>query len=280
HTYAIHNYYAPAELVREFDTGPETSWRGDLSRRLNPPYWRAEGQAPLAGDAQHLVDLYDATIRYADLELARMFDRLESQGLLADTLVVITSDHGEEFLEHGGLQHSLTLFEEQLRVPLMIRLPHGSGGTRIHDPVIQADLAPTLVDLLGLRGRLPDPSCWQNSRANLLTGNADTAPSTPLLAQIDRADARAIALRHGDLKLLWSDTTDQVLFPAPREWSLFDLRLDPEEAHDLALTHASLLKQERERFERIVERLRRDALEVSARPLDSDTLEQLRALGY
>ena len=280
HTYAIHNYYAPPEIVRQFDTDPETSWRGNLPSRLSPLYWRADGQAPRAGDVQHLADLYDATIRYVDLELERLFERLEGQGLLRNTLVVITSDHGEEFFEHGGLQHSLTLFEEQLRIPLMIRLPDRANGMEIEDPVILADLAPTLVDLLGLRESLPDPSIWRNSRASLVDGNSASSSSAPLLAQIERADARATALRLGGLKLIWSDTSDKVLFPARREWSLFDLSIDPTESNDLALSDPTLLKKTRLRFERTLEEWRQGALEISARPLDDDVLKELRALGY
>ena len=281
HTYAIHNYFAPKPIVEQFDRQPKSAWRGDLALRLNPPYWRIPEQAPGPEDLRHLVDLYDATIRYVDQELERFFLRLESQGLLRNTLVVVTSDHGEEFWEHGGLQHSLTLFEEQLDVLLIIRRPGSRSGMRVQAPMSQADLAPTLLDLMDLRSQLPDAQTWPNSRAGLLIDSSSEAGSrTPFLAQIELEDARSLALRQGDLKILWGDTSDTVLCPARREWELYDLKLDPHETDDLALKNPALLEETRQRLTRITEEWGRFAHAASSRSQDGSVLEQLRALGY
>ena len=93
-------------------------------------------------DLAHLLALYDGEIRYADTEVGRVLDHLTARGLDRSTLVVITSDHGEEFLDHGSWEHQKTLYEEVVRVPLAIR---GAGlePRRVRAPVSALDGAPT-----------------------------------------------------------------------------------------------------------------------------------------
>jgi arylsulfatase A-like enzyme len=99
-------------------------------------------------EAAYLSDLYDGEIAYTDAQIGRLLDALRRMGLYDDTLIVLLSDHGEEFFEHGKWQHE-QLYEECLRVPLMVRLPGGRhGGTRIETPVGLIDVMPTLLDLL------------------------------------------------------------------------------------------------------------------------------------
>src|SRR6185436_4348742 len=82
-------------------------------------------------DLQHLLDLYDGEIRYADDELGRFFAHLAARGADRQALVMITSDHGEEFLEHGSWEHQKTLYEEVVRVPL---IAHGPGIAPRREP--------------------------------------------------------------------------------------------------------------------------------------------------
>jgi arylsulfatase A-like enzyme len=89
---------------------------------------------------------YDGEVRYVDDELGRILRVLERR---PNTIVIISSDHGEEFLEHRGLDHGHTVYEELLRVPLIVKLP-GFGGGYVNMPVDAIDLAPTVLDYLGL----------------------------------------------------------------------------------------------------------------------------------
>jgi arylsulfatase A-like enzyme len=82
--------------------------------------------------------------------LGRLFDAIDRAGLRDDTLVVITSDHGEEFLEHGGVLHGGTQFDEVLRVPLILRGPGIPADTRLAEPVSVVDVLPTVLARLGL----------------------------------------------------------------------------------------------------------------------------------
>lgn len=106
---------------------------------------------PSARDVQHLLALYDGEITYWDYHLGRFLERLAAEGLLTNALVVVTSDHGQMFGEHGKWVHRNSLYEEVLRVPLFMRYPGViPTGRTITAPVTTADLMPTVLDLVGL----------------------------------------------------------------------------------------------------------------------------------
>lgn len=101
-------------------------------------------------DVEILRDTYDGGVRYLDASLGSLFDALRTSGVWDQMLVVVTSDHGEEFLEHGSLSHT-TLYDEIVRVPLLIKWPGGDrGGVVNRAPCSAVDLAPTLLEFAGL----------------------------------------------------------------------------------------------------------------------------------
>jgi arylsulfatase A-like enzyme len=101
-----------------------------------------------------LVDLYDERIRDADEILARFLNWLQRRGLYEDTLVVLTADHGEEFHEHGGWVHGAKLYDELLRVPLLMKGPGLVPGAVVGRQIGLIDLAPTILDLLGIQEKV------------------------------------------------------------------------------------------------------------------------------
>lgn len=114
--------------------------------------------------AAAMRDLYRREVRYADRWSGRLFDGLRERGLLDGTVVVVLSDHGEEFFEHGGFEHGHTLMPEVARVPLIVRLPDGRGAGEVsRAPASMLDLVPTLCREMGwtaptgLPGR---PALW------------------------------------------------------------------------------------------------------------------------
>jgi arylsulfatase A-like enzyme len=118
-----------------------------------------------ARDLQHLIALYDGEIRFTDEHLGRIVARLEHLGALDDTIVVVTSDHGDEFFEHGQKGHSKTLYDEIVRVPLVVRYPaRVAYGRRVAAQVRLMDVAPTILGLAGIEpppglgvARMPRP---------------------------------------------------------------------------------------------------------------------------
>jgi arylsulfatase A-like enzyme len=120
-----------------------------------------------SGDIQELNDAYDACVAYLDQELERLFDELSARRILDDTLVVVTSDHGEEFYEHHLLEHGNGLYLTQTHVPLILRFPSAvPAGMRLEAPVELRNLALTVVDVVGIQQATPFPgeplvSHWQ-----------------------------------------------------------------------------------------------------------------------
>ena len=100
-------------------------------------------------DLQHLRDLYDDEIAYLDGQLLRLFRLLEEGGWLDDSIVVFAADHGEEFLEHGHIKHCRTVFDNEVKVPLFLRIP-GVAARAVEHPVQNLDIVPTLLDYLGV----------------------------------------------------------------------------------------------------------------------------------
>ena len=101
---------------------------------------------------RHELDWYDGSIRAADIEIGRVFETLRDLGLDDKTLVVFVSDHGEEFLEHGGHHHQENVYGELVNVPLAIRWPGVVPAGVVRDETVQVlDVAPTMLELSGIK---------------------------------------------------------------------------------------------------------------------------------
>jgi arylsulfatase A-like enzyme len=107
-------------------------------------------------DAAEMQRYYDSEIAWTDLHVGHVLDRLRELGVYNETLVVLTADHGEEFLDHDGIGHSRTLYQELVHVPLIVKLPAGSqaGATLAakDTPVALLDVAPTVLEVAGITG--------------------------------------------------------------------------------------------------------------------------------
>lgn len=98
-----------------------------------------------------VIDLYDGEIRFLDHEIGRLFGKLKSLGLWKKSVVALSSDHGEEFFDHSGWRHGDSLYEEQIRVPLIIKGPGLPEGIEVQTAVQQTEIFPTLFDMFGLK---------------------------------------------------------------------------------------------------------------------------------
>jgi arylsulfatase A-like enzyme len=149
HTYVVHDpYYPPEPYAGLFWDGPPPAGAFDPTGPNLAEVNR--GLRPVDADtAAYLTALYDGSIRYLDDQLAAFVGELESLGLDDETTLVVTSDHGEEFLEHGKLVHT-QVYQENVRVPLLVLEPGRSAGARVGALVESVDLAPTLWELAGV----------------------------------------------------------------------------------------------------------------------------------
>ena len=224
HYMDVHYPYLPPPEYREMFAHARVEGQTDAS--LQEPWLQQEGlDAPEHRHiAEHMRGLYDASIRYTDHWIGELLDDLRRRGRWDDTLVVVTSDHGEEFLEHGGTIHKGTLYQELLRVPLLMRVP-GRGPARIAASVRNFDVMPTILDY-AVGGDLP-PELDAVSLRPLIDGGAAADPramiaSFPLMPAYEATRM----LFDGRFKLL-----DRPREPAQGE--LYDLRDAPHERRNL-----------------------------------------------
>lgn len=283
HTYEPHAPYVPPG--RYADTFVDRAYQGRIpsSDQAFATLLQAHGASASPGrfffsqveranpaDLRQLRDLYDAEILYTDQQLGLLIEAVRSGGLMEDTLVILLSDHGEEFLDHGDLEHR-NLYQEVLHVPLVIRLPRaagaGSAARRVSAVVRLVDVLPTVLDLLGL----PIPAHAQGrSLQGLLRGETERRPRWVLS---EFPGQRARALRGGSWKLILSR----------RGTELYDLATDPAERRDVHHRHpavAAALKHALAGAEAAMAPLAARAAPGDPRAIDPGVRQRLEALGY
>lgn len=153
-----YDYVPPDDIAKRFDPDYTGSMTGHNFIRNPQVYARnpdGSGRRVINDrDLEHIKALYRGEVYYTDDYIGRLLDHLDDVGRLDDTFVVVVGDHGEEFFEHGGRGHRNTLFEEQLRIPMLMVPPRGFEGAergRVVDAQTSlSDLAPTLYDHLGI----------------------------------------------------------------------------------------------------------------------------------
>jgi arylsulfatase A-like enzyme len=281
HTYHAHDYSPEAGTAKARGLPESAPWPPpiDLPVTEFPALKRDSPQL------RHYEALYDATVTEVDAAVETLLATLERAGVLDDSIVVVTADHGEGFLEHDFLFHTTGLHDEVVRVPLLIHAP-GLAGRTIDAPVSLIDLAPTLCELAGLA---PPPEMQGSSLLPLLRG--EEAPDRPILIQdCPQTGETHSALVLGRFKYLrWmrrEGPPEEARFEVARE-ALHDLVADPLEEQDLALApeHAATLERARVALDRVLTEMeatarrfskRREFGEVAGADLDAELFN----LGY
>jgi arylsulfatase A-like enzyme len=273
---------------------PEPYWTMFDRRYSGPPAVMAGNpddyeQAALDGrpipigprDVAHLEALYDGEIRYANSQLRRFVDRLRELGLLDTTLIVVTSDHGEEFADHGGFKHGYALYEETVRVPLVMSWPGGlPKGKVIGAPLVESiDIVPTILEL----AHVPLPAGLEGSSLVPLMTGEESRVRPFALSETPYADAKMIT--DGQWKLI-ERTGKASARPGltdryAKGSELYDLATDPHERRDLFATRPDVVKRLREAMWDMLPVKERTRLEAGEPlRLDPHLIERLRSLGY
>lgn len=173
-----------------------------------------------------MVDLYDGEIAFTDAELGRLLRYLRTSGRSGSTLVIVTADHGEEFLEHSGIEHGRTLYQEVLHVPLLMSGPGIPSGVRRMEPSALLDLLPTVLSLLDVE----TPPGLQGADLLAAAHNTRDIPASNLLwSKVPQA-----SIRRDSLKMIW--------YSEDGSYELYDLSSDPFEQDPLNADHPSLVE--------------------------------------
>ena len=257
------DYDAPEPYRGHFADGYDGGIRYPVSdlRRI-----KASRVARRPEDRRFIASAYDEELLYIDAEIGRLLDGLEARGLLADTLVILVSDHGEELFDHGGFEHGHSVYQELLRVPLVVWAP-GASARSVADPVSIADILPTVLDATGA-----EPVAGTFGRSLWAAVHGSDAPT-------DRALVAENTLRGGEQKALVRWPHKLVLDDTSGETRLFDLEADPGETQDLASERPAVRDRLAAELRAMTEAAQRQA---APQPADfpPDTIERLRELGY
>ena len=273
HVIDPHDPYAPLGRYRKM---AGKGYRGRLpARKSGNVNLLRRGQRLEAEDRRHLRSLYDLEVRYADEQFGRLMDTLEELGLMSNTLVAFTSDHGEEFWEHENVGHGHTLHNELTQVPLIIKPPSDTPPLvrRVETQVRLIDLAPTILQILGL------PTMAEGQGESLL-------PLMEGTAEENRPSFSEALIYFGEKKSVDDGRYRLIVSPNSDTEELYDLVADPGARRNLAEDHPEIVLRlkgtlhdhfrQQETF--------RQSLETSGEGgdavLDSRMKSRLRSLGY
>ncbi len=276
HTYDVHTPYSPPEPFRSaFLSGlapPTPGFQPTVAKmeEIRLAAWERPNLLP-PNDIDYARACYDGAIRYVDDWFGKFLAELRELGLLERATIVFFSDHGEEFQEHGGVLHE-KLYATVTRIPLLIRLPGGRRPQTIPQVVESIDLMPTLLELVGaplppgLQGKSLLPLLQQDPQATAASGRFVAISEFPFFGGWLTLTAEQYRLHH---------------FQNDDHYELYDFRADPKESTNLLAEHP-------EEVQRLAQGLdlwrakiaQKGAYQSKNTGLPSETLEQLKALGY
>jgi len=275
HYQDVHSTYAAPPPFREKFLPPEAAKSARdwvLAGNPQPLLSSLLGEGPKVEatpqELEVLSALYDGELAYLDGQLGELFANLRARGLLDSSILVIASDHGEEFMEHGRILHCETQFETSIHVPLIVRFPGGDRRGRITALVENLDLVPTIVDYLSLAPGVPFEG---TSLRPLIERGQPVHPTTETLQYTLRSTT------DGKAKLIFDSGR-----AAGREgrFALYDLIADPNEQRDRLTADPETYRRLRTHLEARLKKAEGDL--SAAKTLDAarESEQRLKALGY
>lgn len=249
--------------------------------KVLPPKEELIGKKFRPGHRDRLRDIYDFEVTYMDRELGRVFDQLKSMGAWDNSVVVVTADHGEGLGDHDWWTHGV-LYQEQVRVPLIVKAPGVAGGRRVDSVVRSIDILPTIADCLGLAGS-DLPTIDGTSLVPLMTGEKDD------LGLIAYSDSVNQMVYNFSSQIV--DNKDDMLFAIVIEgrWKyihhlrerddseLYDLQNDPEELTNLFAEEPAIRAKANEALRQLKFMPVKQLEDANVPP---EVLKALESLGY
>ena len=229
-----------------------------------------------------MIDRYDDEIAETDRKIGQLFREFDKLRIWENSIVILTSDHGEEFQDHGMVDHGNSMYQELIKVPLVVFLPDGTGkGKVVRERAELLDLLPTIFDFL----QWEEHDFDGNSLLPLLTAQDDSLlKQKPYYGEVSpirgiEAADMVYAVIEGDYKLLkavYADSTDSI------SYQLFDLVSDPAERNDIAAENPDILAEMTATMDSLYNYCQSKAVmpEEIGEELTPEQMEQLRALGY
>jgi arylsulfatase A-like enzyme len=277
-------YNAPQEFSQIFGLKEDSLFTPGEFKTMDV---RLLGEIGLArNDKQNLVDLYDAALKYFDSSFAEIVDNLKKLGILNKTIIILTSDHGEEFWDHDGFAHGHTVYNELLHVPLIIGYSAHLPKRHIESYVQLLDLFPTIASLAGikvdseLRGRDLVPAALANKKTNeeilfegILFGSEKKAILKDGWKLIEDTGKR----NRGNFHLL-GDITKYRYPEDEKGFELYNINRDFSEKHNLINDYAYLAADLKKQL--FVFRMSLPDFKQQRKTKLKEKLDDLKSLGY
>ncbi len=293
HYFDVHNEYLPPKPFDSLFGRPYGGWVTGKGVTSDPRYTPDMNRT----DLDRLRALYDGEIGWVDSNIGRLLQQIKSHSpdLFENTLVVVTSDHGEEFFEHGELCHQNNLYESSVRIPLIVSCPARIGkGTKIDTPARIYDIVPTILDYAGLE--IPEVVEGRSLRPAIDEEDAQSRPALLELARLSKETGydQHFSLRLGNHKLIvvqvreWSKEKPYDLSGAvlDERYELYDLLVDPEEKQNLADEKPDIVARMMGTLQTLLAESDRKRAEIHSGDragegaIPEDLKESLRGLGY
>jgi arylsulfatase A-like enzyme len=255
HYFDPHDPYMPpfADDMESLSVETKSGITGDIRSSPLRQRQNASGFHLPEEDRQHLIRLYDAEIRYVDQSIGELLSFLEGNGSFDESMIVLSSDHGESFGEHGMWMHGSSLYDSEIHVPLIVKFPGQRVGKRVKEPAQALDILPTILDVAAIESDRP------MNGTSLRHARPEYAFSLWKDWQVARSDTWKLVRQGTDV-------------------SLFNLRSDPNELRDVSAESPDVVRRLSDACRKELERL-----EISAEAIgrsSSAVAERMRALGY
>lgn len=286
HTYQPHDPYSNSSEFGKLFLENEHEWKNiDLFTYLNQLEGSSEpGFIPLTDvQRKNIVALYDGEIRYTDECLIKpLIEGLKNLGLYENTMIVITSNHGEAFFEHGMWMHGGQLYNELIKVPLIIKFPHAKhGGKRITKNVSIIDIMPTVLKEMGIKEQ---EEKYDGMDLSLLLSE-NKSPERYCFSEIPvKGNLGKVSVIYKNFKLIFNRIVHKERFKnqaPPVELELYNLKNDPDEKNNLAFVEQEMVKYLMAKIEDYLRKKPRTGLNGKEKPVIDEALQRrLKALGY
>ncbi|MDY6775286.1 MAG: sulfatase [Halobacteria archaeon] len=261
HYMDVHHPYVPHDTLGELGIDLNISEREAVKLRRK---MLEEPDEISDDDLKTLIDLYDCEIRYVDNQIRRLYEHLEESGIADDTAVIFTSDHGEEFRDHGGFSHNDSMYDEVLHVPFVI---HGTDARDISEdiPVELLDVPPTVCDIVGVE----NPPNYRGVSALENEGKR-----RHIISETNNPEGYKISVRTDEYKYIWDIGNE--------ERELYNLAENPGETENM-INSTEYEEVAQELHDELVEHLDKVKSTNEKLPditMDNEVEERLEELGY
>jgi arylsulfatase A-like enzyme len=264
HYMDTHHPYAPPQKYEELFRSSADRTEAQALFQKTKRFLEDPDKKTLSSDElKRLIDLYDASIRYVDEEIGRIIEEVESIQADRETIVIVSADHGDEFMEHGKLYHNNLLTEELIRVPLIMWSSHKRFERRRVDSLVRhIDVMPTVADWAGVEA---PPEVAGVTLTPLIKGEEEF--DLELIAE----GAESTCLIYRNWKILHVDSTDS--------YYLYDLSVDSSARKNVSENYPEEYNLLKAKLREYMDRAEQAEAEQQKK-MSPEMIEQLKALGY